>query len=274
MSVFSNFVGTMKEFFRIGGPSGPGVKRNADELEIRNSGDTAYANLRAAQASGSVDEQVVNWKDARDFNPLISFSFDGASAPAAGTNTGKYGFCHTSGGSYTAGQVYYDNGTSLEAIKVFVGMRIFTTTAINGTVSLIANGVYAAEAATAPYSWTLKGGSGDTGTEKVIGIDIGTNSSYTSTTNIPEDAVIMNIFLGITTEYDNNATIAVVLDGNTDQTLMDTDENDPSVAAAYYGQSGHKVTSDTEGPVRVDVSGSPTVGEGTVYVEYSEAVQG
>lgn len=43
----------------------------------------------------------------------IEFAFAGSSAPAAGANTGKYGYCHTSGGSYTQKQIVYDDGTAL-----------------------------------------------------------------------------------------------------------------------------------------------------------------
>ncbi len=272
MGVFNNVLGTMKSLFHIGGPQGNSLKNVSDGIAVRNAADDSDQNITIKQASGAVSGHGVNWLDLRDANVLIQFSFDGSSAPAPGTNTGMYGFCHTSGGTYTAGQIYYDDGTQLRATKIHVGTRITTGSAISGTVSLNANGVYAAHSATAPFSWTLKGDgmAGGTGIVKSLEIDIDTSASKSSTSSIPAGAEIIRVRTKITSEYDNNAQISVIVDGSSDLTIQPADENDPSVASMYVSEvEDGAVTSSTEGVVTVNITNSPSTGAGKVIVDFA-----
>ena len=51
--------------------------------------------------------------------PNIEFGFAGGSALVPGDNETLFGFCHTSGGLYTAGDVVYDDGTTtLSSFKI------------------------------------------------------------------------------------------------------------------------------------------------------------
>ncbi|RLB91779.1 MAG: hypothetical protein DRH10_01045 [Deltaproteobacteria bacterium] len=272
MSVYKNLIGTMKGLFHIGGPSGNVIKNASDGVDIRNAADTAFQNASVAQASGVVDEHAINWLDLRDANVLVQFSFDGGSAPAAGTNTGTYGFCHTSGGSYTNGQIYYDDGAALRATKIHVGTRITTGSAITGTVSLNANGVYAAHSSTAPFSWTLKGDgmAGGTGIVKTIEIPIDTSATKSSTSSIPDGAEVLRVSTKITTPYDNGATVEVLVDGTSDLTIQPTDENDPSAANMYVSDvEDGAITSSNEGVVTVNIANTPSTGAGSVVVEFA-----
>ncbi|MEA3391379.1 MAG: hypothetical protein U9Q91_00210 [Candidatus Marinimicrobia bacterium] len=272
MSVYKNFIGTMKGLFHISGPSGNALKNASDGIEVRNAADSAFQNINVKQASGLVSEHGINWLDLRDANVLVQFNFDGGSAPAAGANTGTYGFCHTSGGSYTAGQLYYDDGTTLRATKIHVGTRITTGSAVVGTVSLNANGVYAAHSSTAPFSWTLKGDgmAGGTGVIKTIEIPIDTSATKSSTSSIPDGAEVFRVSTKITTAYDNSATIEVLVDGTSDLTIQPTDENDPSTTNMYESdvESGI-ITSSNEGVVTVNIANTPSAGAGSVLVEFA-----
>jgi hypothetical protein len=93
-----------------------------------------------------------------DANALIRFSFDGASPPMPGQYCYQYGFCHTSGGPYVAGQVYYDDGFVHRGIQIYEGLRIVTTNAVIGAVTLAADNIYVAESINPPFAWTSKGG--------------------------------------------------------------------------------------------------------------------
>lgn len=276
--VFKNFVGTMKSFFRVGGPTGNGIKNEVDGLGVRNSDDSAYQNVRIKQATGSVDEHGVNWRDLRDQTTLMQFAFDGGSPPSPGSNTGAYGICHTSGGTYSAGQVYYDNGSELVPVKLFVGAMIATGSAVSGTINLVANGVYVAHSASAPYNWTLKGDGAPQaiGYVRRIRIPIDTSASKTSTTSIPADAQVLEVVTEIENPYDNNAEISVVIDGSvSDMTIQPSNEINPAVAAIYSSEGQDEmVDSDTEGPVRVDITNSPSSGSGNVIVKYTEQFLG
>lgn len=271
MGVFKNFIGTMKGIFHIGGPSGNLLKNEIDGLSVRNSGDTIYQNLGIAQAAGNNVTHATNWQDLRDTNALIQFNFDGASAPSPGANLNSYGFCHTSGGSYTAGVVYYDNGTELVAIKIPVGTNITTGTAISGTVSLNANALYVAHSASAPHSWTLKGDGGPTGVGyfQVIEIPIDTSATKSSTTAIPAGARVHSVSTHITSPYDNGAAIDVIVDGTSDLTIQPVDENDPSIENSYvsFVEDG-AVDANTEGVVTVNISNAPSTGSGVVAVNF------
>jgi len=95
-----------------------------------------------------------------DANALIRFSFNGNSAPMPGTYLNEYGFCHTSAGPYVAGQVYYDDGFVHREIQIYEGIKITTTDAIIGDVTLTQDNIYVAESVNAPFDWTAKGGGG------------------------------------------------------------------------------------------------------------------
>ncbi len=272
MGIFKNMLGTMKGIFHIGGPSGNVIKNDTDGLAVRNSADDAFKNILIDQASGAVDEHGVNYLDLKDTDVLIQFNFDGAAAPAPGANTGTYGFCHTSGGASSGGQVYYDDGVALRPIKLHVGSQITTGSAITGTVSLGANGIYVAHSGGAPYTWTLKGdGSpGGDGYFRVLEIPIDTTASKSSSTAIPDGAVVYSAGTKITTGYDNGATIQVLVDGSSDLTIQTTDENDPAIPNSYSSEveDGH-VTATTEGPVTVNIANAPSTGAGVVSVYYT-----
>jgi hypothetical protein len=200
---------------------------------------------------------------------LISFSFTGASPPSPGDNTGKFGFAHTSGGSYTAGDVVYDSGTALLKIPVSVCTMLTTGVAVSGTVSLIDNGLYALE----DGSWTLKGdgGSSSTGLQRVISVAwVGTGgaTSVSSTTAIPSGAIVTRVANKVTTGLDGSGTILVVVDGTADETILATADSDSATVGEYENYEKHVITSGNEGVVKVTVGGTPTVGAGLVLVEY------
>ncbi|MBA3015480.1 MAG: hypothetical protein KKD63_16850 [Proteobacteria bacterium] len=271
-NIFKTIKGIMGSLFQIGGPSGNQIKNQSDGLAIRNAADSAHQNMSIKQASGSVPAHAVNWQDLRDQSPLMQFSFDGATAPSGGSNTGTYGFCHTSGGSYTAGQVYYDSGTALVAIKTFIGMTITTGSAITGTVSLSANGLYVAHSAAAPYTWTLKGDGipQSIGYPHVIELALDTAASKSSSTSIPAGSKIMSVSTNITSAYDNSAGIQIVVDGVVSElTIQATNENDPATVGIYDSEPvDMTVDSDTEGHVKLIISNTPSTGAGTVLVTY------
>ena len=271
--IFQNIKGIMASLFQIGGPSGNQLKNQADGLAVRNSADSAHQNLSVKQASGGSAAHAVNWQDFRDGSPLIQFSFDGASAPAAGSNTGAYGFCHTSGGTYSAGQVYFDNGTTLGPVKTFVGMSITTGAAISGTVSMNANGVYVAHSPTAPFTWTLKGDGAPNlaGYPRQIRMALDTSAAKSSTTAIPAGSKVTSVSTEIETAYDNGATIQVIVDGAvSDLTIQSATENDPSNTGVYISEPvDQTVDADTEGLVKVVITGGPSAGAGELVVNFT-----
>lgn len=273
MALFDKIAGTSSETLQVG-LIGNVVKNHVDGLAIRDEGDTANKNLVVARPQGAnADTHAAPYIDVKERAVLVEFSFDGGAPPAAGANTGKYGFCHTSGGSYNAGAVYLDDGAALLAVTINKGHLLLTTTAVTGTVSLIANGAYIAQAAAAPYSWTLKGdGTGtSTGVQKAISVPVSSAAgNFDSTTSIPAGAKILRVLSNVTTQYDGSATLEVRINGSTPLTVQATTENRPSKVGLYANTPFENVGALNAGVVRVVLGGTPTVGAAEVVVEYYE----
>ena len=73
--------------------------------------------LEQARAEGHQDRQESQPESVRkrrygvsDSVPVIHFSFDGNDPPPVGRHSGQYGFCHTSGGGFDAGDIYKVEG--------------------------------------------------------------------------------------------------------------------------------------------------------------------
>lgn len=267
--MFKKLSGIIGNFFRVG-LSGNAIKDHANGIEIRNGGDTASANIVIARATS--DTHGTTYLDLKERAILLEFSFDGASPPSAGDNTGKYGLCHTADVGYDAGSVWYDTGSALTEVTVYKAMAAASTTAISGTVSMIANGLYIAQAATAPYSWTLKGDASLTGAGYIKTIEVAvtaTKGNFDSTEVIPDGAVVLSASCSVTTLYDGSATIAVSANGSSPVTLMSTSENNPAAVEIYEVEQRTDIGSTGTGVVRVVLGGGTvTVGAAVVHVQY------
>ena len=271
--MFRNILGIMYNLFRIGGPTGNGIKAETYGLSIRDSAGSVLKNLGIARARAGVDTDAGTYLDIKEKVILIEFSFLGASAPSPGLNTGKYGMCHTTGGLFTAGVIYYDTGVALTAVTSYKGQVIASTSAFSGTVSLVADGVYIATTASAPYGWTLKGDGApaSTGFTKSIQVPITTASGSVSTTSIPSGAEITDVILNVTTAYSGGTTIQVNVNGGTPLTVLDTTENDPTVVGIYAKDQDTAVAPANAGVIVVNIGGAPGVGAGRVIVQYISA---
>jgi len=213
---------------------------------------------------------------------LVEFDFDGAAPPAPGANTGKYGFCHTTGGIYTQGQVVYDDGVAITILTLYKMQELITTTAIVGAVSLIVNGFYVAQTGVAPYSWTLKGdGSGTgVGAPKFIRIPFTfASGNVDSTTTIPAGSRILRSMVNMVggAAFDDvAATVEVLQDPlGAPVTLQATTESDLDSVSLDTYQTQPLVTVGVTAVVRAAVvPAAASVGSGEVIVEYVETFLG
>jgi hypothetical protein len=269
--VWDKLRGIIGNILQIGGPSGPNVKNNSGVIELRNAADGAFATGRALHiASGAGLNDLVTLLDLQARVPNITFDFTGASAPSPGANTNQFGFCHTTGGGYTAGQVVYDDGVALILIPTEVVRTLTSSSAVTGTISLIQNGVYAWQGGT----WILKGdgGSTDVGENQTIEVpfafgDEGTTVS--STTQIPDGARILWSRVEVETVFDGAETVLLFLDGTANVNLLLTTEVDLQTVGSYQNREGFLVTAGNTGVVSVTLAGSTaTVGAGRAWVTY------
>lgn len=275
--VFKKIAGIMGNFFKVGGTGGPGIKNNSGVVEVRNTGDTDFAVARVANipTSGSNIADVINLLNARGRGALIEFSFNGASAPGAGTNTDKFGFCHTTGGGYTAGDVVYDTGSALQKIQSSVVQLIITTSAVSGTISLNANGVYANQGG----MWTLKGdgSASSTGLRQTIEIDIDFNNSgdVSSTKTLADGDVVLGARVVTSTVFNGTApTVAVKVNGTADIALMATGDSDLTTQGEYHDEESHEVGASNAGPITATVTpDASTAGAAKIVVDFASPHQ-
>jgi hypothetical protein len=82
---------------------------------------------------------------------------------------------------------------------------------------------------------------------------------------IPASSAVQDVALTITTPFDGYTTISVGDDLDNTR-LMDTTDNIPSVSDTYLADSNYIYTNDTQ--VNLYMTGSPTVGQGTVIVYF------
>jgi hypothetical protein len=277
-SIWKNFPGVVSSLFGIGGPSGNAIKKESYGLSVRNNDGTVLKNLGVAFARAGQDNDAAAYRDAKETSVLLEFSFHGSSAPSPGANSGAYGICHTSGGIYTAGSIYYDNGSTLSIITSYKGQRAMTksTVSFSGTISMIGSGSYVAETNSAPYGWALKGDGGltNTGYPQVIQVPIALASGVTSTTTLPTNSVVLDVALDITSAYTGGTTIEVSTTGGTPAVLLATTENDPTSVAIYEKDQDTVIGASNSGSVIVTITGSPLVGAGKVQVTYVQAFLG
>jgi hypothetical protein len=277
MALYDKIVGTSSETFQVG-LVGNVLKNHTDGLAVRDENDTVNKNLVVARPQGAnADTHAAPYLDVKERVLLTEFSFDGGSPPAPGTNTGQYGICHTSGGAYNAGAIYLDDGAALTEVTVNKGHLLMSTSAVSGTVSLIANGIYIAQAATAPYSWTLKGDgtASTTGLQKAVKIPVtSTAGTFDSTTSIPSGAKILRVYSDVKTAYDGGATLEVSINGSTPLVVQATSDNRPNKVGLYANTPFSDVGATNAGLVRVTLGGAPTTGSADVVVEYYDTFLG
>lgn len=269
--MFKTILGIMGNLFQVGGPTGNGIKAESYGLSIRDYLGTTLKRLGVGRASADTD--AATYLDSKEKAILIQWSFAGSSAPLLGANTGNYGMCHTTGGLYTAGVIYLDDGSALNAVTSYKGQLITTTSAFSGTVSVVANGLYVATTNSAPFTWTLKGDGAPSaaGLIKNIKITTGTSSTYSSSTSVPAGSEVIECILDVGTGYSNGTSIAVTINGSSPLTVLATTDNDATVVDLYSKDQRSVVGASNAGAVRVTIAGGPAAGAGVVVVRYIEA---
>jgi len=269
MGVYEKLRGITGNLFQFLKGEGSQIKDDAaGAFEIRDKDDADFDALRvAAIRSTNTINDVPALVDLQGRIADIYFSFDGASAPAPGTNTNEFGFCHTTGGSYTAGQVVYDDGTSLLLMPDEVVTGLTTRSAISGTISFNANCLYVLEGG----SWILKGVAPDLGVEHIIEIPFDyTDTTVDSTSVVPDGAKVTRVAVVVTTAFNgSNPTVGAVVNGGTPLTIWQTGDSNLKLTNQYEDNEVKEVGAANEGVVRLTVTpAGSTAGEGFMLVEY------
>lgn len=276
MGLFTNLRGIMSSLFQIGGPTGPQLYNSSGVIELKDATNTNYAQGRAAHIvqSSTTSYDVINLLMAQSRVAQIGFSFTGASAPSPGANTGKFGLAHTAGGGYAAGDVVYDTGTALYKLPTEICLHCTTTSAITGTVSMIANGFYSRDSGT----WTMKGDTVNSfqGLTRVVEVSYAWNTgggTISSTAAIESGARVLRVYNRVDTPFDGTSpTVEVVTDGTADQVIMATTDSNIAVSNTYLVEEPVDIVANTAGVVKVNIvpGAGAANGAGKIIVEYSK----
>lgn len=260
-----NLSGIAENSFQIGGKAGYKWAVDTDGLKLVNAAGTTFVMVTAAGADGTDVAHLSSWLNTMSTVARIDFGFDGASPPAAGTNTGKFGLCHTTGGTYLAGEIVYDDGTAL--LVQPIGRHIIVPSVnITGTVTLGADKAYYNKTNTAPYTWTLCGDGSGTGTVKHITETAALAASTSSTESCLDGARLSSCYAVIGTAYDNSAVITISLGSLTIGTISAAD----AATTGRFDFAPDSVAIATGGTLTIAISPTPTVGSVTVDAFYSD----
>ena len=269
--VYKNLKGTTEAGLHINGPDGAQITEAAGVLSARNAADAAYAKVRLADipTSSSNLADAVNLLNLRGRVADIEFSFDGGGVvPSPGANTSKFGICHTTGGSYTAGDVVFDTGAVLQLMPSNVVTHLTTRGVITGGISFIANGIYARQGA----GWILKGDGTPsyTGVVRTIEVPYGVSTPVVSTTIIEEGARVTEVCNEVLEAFDGTApTLVVTVEGTSPVTIMSAGQSKLKKLGLYYADQRTDIDSVGTGVVQIAItlSGSSN-GGGRIFVTY------
>jgi len=284
MALWSKIKGISGRIFTFGNhETAHSLKDDADGIAVRNNGDTQNANIIIARPQGSYQNtHGTTYLDLKERAVDIEFAFDGSSY-TPGSNNNKYGLCHTSGGAYTAGVVYLENGLDLDPIPIYKMMLACSRITFTGTVSMVEDGLYLAESAVAPHSWTLKGGGGVSGAGQVNVVTVAFSYSdigapVYSTSSIPSGSKIVKSTVRVHTAFSggSNPTCLVEVDGpSVDTVLQATVDNNISLGSApnyFDNEEIIDVPAGQGGRVRVTLGGTATTGSGEATVMYVQTL--
>jgi hypothetical protein len=280
MAFWAKIKGIVGNIFTLGiSSTAHALKDNVDGVAVRNNSDTQNANIVVARPQGvNQDVHGATYLDVKERVIDIEFAFNGSSY-TPGSNNGKYGFCHTSGGAYTAGAIYLESGLSLDQIPQYKMMMACSRLTFTGTVSMVEDGLYMAESGIAPYSWTLKGdgGASGAGIVRVLAVpfsftDIGT--PVYSTSSIPSGAKVLRSTVRMDVPFSggSNPTCLVEVDGSTvDTVLQATSDNNVSMSNApnhFDNEEIISIPTGQGGRIRITLGGTATTGSGEVMIMY------
>lgn len=277
MAVFKKIKGIIGDLFQLGiSDTAHAIKDHTDGVAILANDGTTPANAVIARPQGvNQNTHAAAYLDVKERVIDIEFNFDGGGVvPPPGTNTGKYGICHTAGGGYGAGTIYFDDGATLSAVPMYQGICCSPRTAFTGTVSMVSDGLYLAEGTASPWSWTIKGDVVQAYNGIVQAIEIAFGFAdwpgpKSSTTSVPENARVIRSIVKVTAAFTGGSTLLIEVDGAAiDTVVQSTTDNRLTKINQYDVVDEIPIPAGEGGPVRLTFGGAAVAGAGTALIEY------
>lgn len=257
---------------RLGGRTGGRLTDDHGELQVRTADGSALNNLAIAEPTSN--DHAANRAYVRKRAVRVAHGFDGAAVPAAGTYTDQYLVCTTAGGSYSIGDLAYDDGTTVTRIPAEEGRQLNVTAAITGgSITFDADSIYVWDSTTG--TWIKIGDVGGfTGAVRTTTISFtyaDDGHAVAATTPIPANAIVLDTKTEIQTAFNGtNPEIQVGYNGDPDA-FMTTTDNYPDEVGTYQNIEQVNVGASAVTPeVLFQTSASDaTAGSGVVYIQFA-----
>lgn len=267
MALWSKIRGTIETIFQVG-LGGPQLKNNSGAVEVRNSGDSAFALLRALSPVNDNDVATKQYVDTIASPTIVTSQFDGNNTLPTNSTLEKFYVVSSTGSNATIGQLLWDDGSNTGTVTVLAAaarMIVTTQALVGGTATFKADTPYVWDVAST--SWVNAGGSALSGCQRTIRMALTNAASQSSASQIPANAVVAEVAIKVVTPYSAGATLIVGQTGST-SLLAGTTDNLATVAGTYllpldtgWGASALAVL--------VTVAGAPAAGAGFCIVRYS-----
>ena len=205
----------------------------------------------------AIDTAVVHLAGAETITGVKDFS-DGIKADTITP--------HTADGSVTVGGLAIQDGI-IAATSVDIHNATAKTSATSSDELLIADSASSFAVKKITKANLLAGIASSNGISSHLLITVGTTTA-SSTTAIPEGAIIKSVVTSVATAYSSGATAQVLVNGSTPLVVQDTNETDLTATNVYESQPYANILAANAGTIEVVIAGSPSAGSCTVLVEY------
>ena len=266
MGFFSNILGSLGNFFQIGGPTGPGINNSSGILQARNAANSAFARFQVANPVSDMD--AVNLLTLQEIgaSPIYcSVQLSGSSSIPSNTTTQQWYVVTTTGVNASIGQIVYDDGSNAGTASLYsaqTGGQIFTPSALTGgTISFAAGqGSYWNGSSWATISPNVQGA------DFTISLTC-TTTGITSTATVPANAIVDEIEVVVGTGYAAGGTLEIGISGTLALFLATTSIPITS-AGSYVWKDINTSVGASPAALIATIGGSPASGALVAYVRY------
>lgn len=266
MGVLSNLTGIFGNLFQIGGNAGPNLVNSSGIIQARNAANNAFAVVQVAAAVN--DNDAVNLLTLATYSakPIpVTLQISGASSVPTNSTTQQYYLVTTTGVNASIGQIYYDDGSNAGNCTLFSASpyaTIFSPSALTGgTITTAAASYYYWNTTTWVLQTISVAGAVST-TEVVIGF---ASATYSSTSTIPANAIIKQVYTKITTAFSGGTTLSVGITGTATLFLNALAQ---VTAIGEYENNERISIGGSAATALCTIAGSPGAGVGVVYIDW------
>lgn len=246
------------------GKAGPRIKNNGGVVEHKNAADNAFAIVRGADPVGFDDVVTKRYLETRA-NVYVTGQIDGTTPPAV--VVGAVYMATTTGGTYTAGRLYYGEGAAWIEVTPTDGLTISITTALSGgTLTFTADHRYLWDGA----AWSDIGPGAVA--SKLVKTDratlaFGTSSPLNIGLALPTNAVVTKFIVNVTQVFNGTApTVSFGVSGAVAE-LGATTESDLKTVGTYVIDC-YKLYALNEQVIATYVADTSTTGAAAIIVHY------